>query len=330
MSSETTETTKAVEVAADLLVSNKITTETTDGEVESSETRPVAETSTTTAEVSSYQPPAAISSPLDTKNDSSNYPEIPSMTPVASYLTSRQAQPTTVPPQSSDHIPSTNPSFSAGSTSASMLNPSGSSSASVTTKDSRAGGRLWKLAGQQVKAQQHGAAPPLLPVQRTPSAPTLDPRAWAETLFEGSRSCAVPDAGNGMSNPGAVGTTTCLDNMPDDDDSAEHDALVPIAPSKRRNKVAQLLLTGIVAILGGWLGTAYVFQSCHFASVPVTVGQYATQRQLQFGLYKYSPLDSSLNGYVLLLVCYCRAFVALFTHLEFTSVFQLQILLPLR
>jgi hypothetical protein len=37
--------------------------------------------------------------------------------------------------------------------------------------------------------------------------------------------------------------------------------------------------------------------SCHFASVPIEVGQYGDVFSLHFGLYKYSTVDSSLNGY---------------------------------
>lgn len=65
----------------------------------------------------------------------------------------------------------------------------------------------------------------------------------------------------------------------------------------RRVRVVQLLIVGLVGLLLGLLGNFFVGFSCHFASRQVQVGQNGDAFELHFGLWKYSPPDSALNGY---------------------------------
>ena len=89
-----------------------------------------------------------------------------------------------------------------------------------------------------------------------------------------------------------VGTQTLVKLDAQDEEFLVHSGL-----AHKRVKVAQLLIIGIIGILVGWLGNSVVGTSCHFASVSVQVGEYGDWFSLHFGLYKYSTVDSSLNGY---------------------------------
>jgi hypothetical protein len=83
-----------------------------------------------------------------------------------------------------------------------------------------------------------------------------------------------------------------------DDDFCEDEAfLMNTGLAHKRVRVVQLLVIGLVGILLAWLGNFFVSSSCHFASVPVTVGQYGDVFPLHFGLWNYSPIESALNGY---------------------------------
>lgn len=113
---------------------------------------------------------------------------------------------------------------------------------------------------------------------------------WAETFMENTRSRATPTA---PATHLAGFNRSCKRVRLDEDEDYVFTGL-----ASKRVKVAQLLIAGIVGILVGWLGNAVVGTSCHFASVQVEVGKNSDLFSLHFGLYKYSTVDSSLNGYV--------------------------------
>ena len=145
------------------------------------------------------------------------------------------------------------------------------------------GGPIWKLACEQAQKEACGQA------QAAASATVANTsarRQWAEALLTRTQSRATPTAPVDPMPPTQQKTVVV-------NDTDEH----PLTAHKRV-QVAQLLIAGIVGILMGWLGNAVVGTSCHFASVQVPVGRNAELFTLHFGLYKYSTVDSSLNGYV--------------------------------
>jgi hypothetical protein len=95
------------------------------------------------------------------------------------------------------------------------------------------------------------------------------------------------------------------DNDDDDDDHVldrsyrnnSSPLLIHTRLARKRVRVAQLLVIGIVGILFGWLGNFFVTTSCHFVSIPIEVGNHEEPFLLHFGLWKYSPADSAFTGY---------------------------------
>lgn len=80
--------------------------------------------------------------------------------------------------------------------------------------------------------------------------------------------------------------------------SEEEEAfLVNTVLAHKRVRVVQLLIISLTGILLGWLGNFFVSSSCHFVSIPVTVGNNGVDFALHYGLWNYSPVDSALNGY---------------------------------
>eukprot|EP00536_Pseudo-nitzschia_multiseries_P009018 jgi/Psemu1/199750/e_gw1.244.69.1 len=69
------------------------------------------------------------------------------------------------------------------------------------------------------------------------------------------------------------------------------------AIARKRGRVIQLLTIGLLSFLTAFLGGFFVLSSCHFVSVAVEVGDDATEFDLHFGLWKYSPVDSAFQGY---------------------------------
>jgi hypothetical protein len=69
------------------------------------------------------------------------------------------------------------------------------------------------------------------------------------------------------------------------------------ALARKRVRVVQLLLVGLVGLLVAFLGGIYVQSSCHFVSAQVEVGQNAKVFSLHYGLWKYTPMDSVFQGY---------------------------------
>lgn len=168
------------------------------------------------------------------------------------------------------------------------------------------GGRLWKLAGEEAQHQQQQEQQ----VGRTNSNQIINSNSnnnkWAETFKARTRSCAEPNATTSTTNTTATTTTTTTAmnanpditstmNLPPPDVVA---VTVPtdqlVFPNRDVLPVAQLLILGMVGILVGWLGNTVVGTSCHFASIDVSVGQ--KEIALHFGLYKYSTVESGLNG----------------------------------
>jgi hypothetical protein len=122
---------------------------------------------------------------------------------------------------------------------------------------------------------------------------------WAETFKARTRSCANPNATTTNTTTNTDPTCTAA-NVPPDVVSVALPAHQLVFPNRDVLPVAQLLILGMVGILVGWLGNAVVGTSCYFASVDVTVQQ--KEKQMHFGLYKYSSVDNGSNGYVLLLM----------------------------
>lgn len=137
------------------------------------------------------------------------------------------------------------------------------------------GGRLWKLAGEEVARRQAEGR------SNTPSK-----RLANSFLMSHMKSRAEVDASPPSSN--------VISKHVDAEDEA---FIVSTKPASKRVRVVQLLVIGLFGLLLGWLGNFFVASSCHFASVLVQVGQYGDEFSLHFGLWKYSPADSAVDGF---------------------------------
>lgn len=67
--------------------------------------------------------------------------------------------------------------------------------------------------------------------------------------------------------------------------------------ARKRVRVVQLLVIGLVGLMLGWLGNFFVGTSCYFGSSEVQVGANGDILSLHFGLWKYSPVDAAVTGY---------------------------------
>jgi len=146
------------------------------------------------------------------------------------------------------------------------------------------GGPLWELAAQQARQRHHR---PL----------------WTEPLFVGMQSRAQPLSEMSTLTERQYLVTNIVNDNDDDDDDDDED-FWSTTPSKatERVHVTQLLCLGIVGILVGWLGNVVVGTSCHFASAPLLYDAPPDENNnsgatVHYGLYKYSTIDASLNGY---------------------------------
>lgn len=110
---------------------------------------------------------------------------------------------------------------------------SSSSTSTIQQQHTEEGGRLWKLAGEQVVVVELEVHSPRKKNQ------------WTETFMARTRSCADPNASAIAAN--RLESSSSSSPMPRD--------------------MTQLLIVGMVGILVGWLGNAVVGTSCHFASV---------------------------------------------------------------
>lgn len=82
--------------------------------------------------------------------------------------------------------------------------------------------------------------------------------------------------------------------------AAGHSETERVATS--RVNVVQLLINGLIGLVGGLLGSIYVQTGCHFVTVDVGLS-------LHFGLWQYSPMDSALQGFT-----YCYPYDEEYTH----------------
>lgn len=78
---------------------------------------------------------------------------------------------------------------------------------------------------------------------------------------------------------------------------SDQDDIVHTAVARKRVRVVQLLIVGLVALLIAFLGGLWVQSSCHFVTASVEVGQNDRVFDLHYGLWKYSPIDSAFQGY---------------------------------
>lgn len=177
------------------------------------------------------------------------------------------------------------------------------------TDDEQGGGRLWQQAGQAVISSSSATT------TNDTSKPSFRPRVLVEPLMDRMKSRADPNAliPNTTKNP--------LDESPQSTQpavlvAADHDDVVSFqkatALAQKRVHVTQLLICGLVGLLLGWLGTLLVGTSCDFAHKTIQVGgnnnynnnnNYGADFQVRYGLWKYSPVDSVLNGY-----SYCHSY----------------------
>jgi hypothetical protein len=72
--------------------------------------------------------------------------------------------------------------------------------------------------------------------------------------------------------------------------------IINTAIARKRVRVVQLLIVGLVGLLLGLLGSFYVQSSCHFVSAKEE-GQNSQAFALHYGLWKYSPMESAFQGY---------------------------------
>ena len=70
----------------------------------------------------------------------------------------------------------------------------------------------------------------------------------------------------------------------------------------KRVNVVQLLINGLIGLVGGLFGSIYVQACCHFVTVDVGI-------PLHFGLWQYSPMDSAFQGFT-----YCYRYDSDYTH----------------
>jgi hypothetical protein len=155
---------------------------------------------------------------------------------------------------------------------------SGANSGSPTT-DYQEGGRLWQAALREASlTQKHSNK--------------ASRSRFAESIMERTRSRADPNA----LTPNSTGVISHMVSLGDHESSY----ILSTALAKKRVRVVQLLLIGLIGLLLGLLGNFFVSTSCHFATAHIGVGQHAGGDgtfEFHFGLWKYSPIDSVFQGY---------------------------------
>ena len=211
-------------------------------------------------------------------------------------------------PRSAGPIPQ-NASLASGGTLANPTYPTKPTGHGGTVDEDTTGGRLWKLAGEVAagKVSLLGHDPRNGPV-----------RQIKETFLERMRSRADPDALCVAIAPPVYSTSprttsyisssqnarpillvsSSLAHPPSDDELHREDEafLINTGIAQKRVRVVQLMMIGLFGILLPWMGNLFVSSSCYFASINVVVGGNGDSFPLRFGLWKYTPVSSVLDG----------------------------------
>lgn len=149
--------------------------------------------------------------------------------------------------------------------------------------DCSEGGRMWREA--QLQAANSKDKP-------------LSPRAkkFAESIMARTRSRADPDALlNNSSTVEAIDQPTR--SMINVNAQEEGRFIESTAVAKKRGRVVQLLTIGLLSFFVAFLGGILVLSSCYFVSAAIPGGDDGEEYDLQFGLWRYSPVDSASQGY---------------------------------
>jgi hypothetical protein len=91
----------------------------------------------------------------------------------------------------------------------------------------------------------------------------------------------------------SIGSMANMHTIDADDDAYIMNATL----ARKRVRVVQLLVFGLLGFLLAFLGSFYVQSTCHFANAQVSVGANSQVFELHYGLWKYSPIDSAFQGY---------------------------------
>jgi hypothetical protein len=121
-----------------------------------------------------------------------------------------------------------------------------------------------------------------------PQEKTTNRAAIGQTIRDEYWSRAAVDAGEAPDTLFRAGT-------------APHPNEMERVATKRVN-VVQLLINGLIGLVGGLFGSIYVQACCHFVTVDVGL-------PLHFGLWQYSPMDSAFQGFT-----YCYRYDSDYTH----------------
>ena len=153
-------------------------------------------------------------------------------------------------------------------------------------------GPLWEEAGRVAAAatESHQQYLQLHPQQEN----TTNGAAIGQTIRDEYWSRAAVDAGE-------VAPDTLFRAGAAPHPTAPHPNEMERVATKRVN-VVQLLINGLIGLVGGLFGSIYVQGCCHFVTVDVGL-------PLHFGLWQYSPMDSAFQGFT-----YCYRYDSDYTH----------------
>ena len=154
-------------------------------------------------------------------------------------------------------------------------------------------GPLWEEAGRvaaAATAESHQQYHQLHPQQEE----TTNRAAIGQTIRDEYWSRAAVDAGE-------VAPDTLFRAGAAPHPNAPHPNEMERVATKRVN-VVQLLINGLIGLVGGLFGSIYVQACCHFVTVDVGL-------PLHFGLWQYSPMDSAFQGFT-----YCYRYDSDYTH----------------
>jgi len=115
----------------------------------------------------------------------------------------------------------------------------------------------------------------------------------SQSLLARTRSRADVDAGAAI----PTSLLKVVDHRSKTESKDDETLFLTLNLARKRTKVVQLLIFGLIGIIGGFFGSIFVQFSCNFASALVTVGQYDNSFKIHLGLWKYTPIDSVFQGY---------------------------------